>query len=635
MAIHRRLNDAPPAESADRQLSSRRIYRPSRGVLVFLGLVLVFAVVRSLGRLRNTFGRAGVESGVAGSVEALEGSFPVFGDGERFPYGRPGEYESVGRQAVAMEGWPPTHDEDEYCKSTTDEERQQKDWVEAKSRGVTAVMFTCRPYFDDQLISLSNIALTATSDGDTRMVIFGVAEESNLGRRLKAWLKPQCRWQITKTPPWTPWGKLLLEFRPEETFPDQSTSSPHCREWVLERNIQIGSVAYPDNTFHVHNNFLIPLFVDFLLSGLNSSDVPHELWLRDWPYRGKTIKIYELLGVLFPRIRKHSEVMPSEGAVCVATQLVWPQDSSKCIYYNNVAPWGNDAFWRGIVPAYQHQVFTSLRLKSYWKPPMDANGNSREAISVYPLVQHERLTVDFDVPSQDWSLPERPRILWTTRETTVPNRHIDRRSIAELSRALEGSGAIITMVWPETFGQYGIREWMELLQKADIIMGPFGSGLANVVYMRPGSQLVDFATTNHPFNPDFLAMARHSRVGYFCADVREFPRNADGGIIIPGELISPLAREIMSNYGLERGRPLPRLQDPIDLCDGGRNVFKQCKRPAGWHANASAYGSVMTPFSSSRCYYQHRGEERKCYGTAHIKKKECTFNRPHSLCTRS
>ncbi|EER02947.1 hypothetical protein Pmar_PMAR003804, partial [Perkinsus marinus ATCC 50983] len=49
----------------------------------------------------------------------------------------------------------------------------------------------------------------------------------------------------------------------------------------------------------VHNNFLIPLFADFLLSGLNGSDHPNELWLKDWPFhRGKTIKIYDLLGAL-------------------------------------------------------------------------------------------------------------------------------------------------------------------------------------------------------------------------------------------------------------------------------------------------------------------------------------------------
>ncbi|EEQ97701.1 hypothetical protein Pmar_PMAR004438 [Perkinsus marinus ATCC 50983] len=151
------------------------------------------------------------------------------------------------------------------------------------------------------------------------------------------------------------------------------------------------------------------------------------------------------------------------------------------------------------------------------------------------------------------------------------------------------------------------------LQETDIIIGPFGSGLANVVYMRPGTQLVDFATTNHPFNPDFLAMARHSRVGYFCmfiddnfvardiilgTDMRQFPRNHEGGVVLPDELIRPLADEVMANYELERQRPQPRLQDPvlnvkrlclhdryfqIDLCDGGKNVFTQCKRPSGWH----------------------------------------------------
>lgn len=110
MAISRRHNpevDVGESESPP----ERRHGGPGRGLVVLLGLLLVLSALGILSIQGGSFEERGIV--VVGKTRGLNGDFPVYGDAEKYPHGRPGEKESIGKEAIAIKGWPPAHDEDE------------------------------------------------------------------------------------------------------------------------------------------------------------------------------------------------------------------------------------------------------------------------------------------------------------------------------------------------------------------------------------------------------------------------------------------------------------------------------------------------------------------------------------------
>ena len=311
---------------------------------------------------------------------------------------------------------------------------------------------------------------------------------------------------------------------------------PTVRRWIGETSfLQVPHKAI-DNFFHFHNNFLVPLMLNVLLSG--SESVPRRLFLfKTWPpefqVESKSAARFGLSGL--PRTKKTGE---------------WPFNATHPSFFYTL-----------------HKLFAEVK----W--PVDELWEDGQALCFRRLVWSQMLTPSrypyFDyAPTEQLyrrhSVPNRVRdmirsaiglrappprdtlsLTWISRQATCGEANgIGRcvHNLKEVIGTLRASGHFGTVRVHDDFAKHSepalrdmqLRRLLKLLQETDVLIGVHGAGMGHIIYLNALSAVVElrdhFWYEQHTILI-YKAMARLQGCGYLSADVRRLPHTSTGYVL--------------------------------------------------------------------------------------------------------
>lgn len=170
-------------------------------------------------------------------------------------------------------------------------------------------------------------------------------------------------------------------------------------------------------------------------------------------------------------------------------------------------------------------------------------------------------------------------------------------------------------------GERGVRarDLLELLASTDVLVGMFGAGLWNGLFLRPGSLLVELKTTyGYSGNENGRGVANANGLAYYMADVRRFQpamregrsrgeiegRSGGGGSgahRYPRWWLRRLAVELHAAWRVEAARSATGRGAEAEAVHDGRCVFVWPLRRTP-RAPVPEGEPILTPSSQSTCY---------------------------------
>ena len=297
--------------------------------------------------------------------------------------------------------------------------------------------------------------------------------------------------------------------------------------WVHETSfLWIPHKAFPINLFHFYNNFFLPLWLNVILSG--SEQLAKRLFLfKLWPHRAS-----DMLTKTQPKWWPHNQTHPAFVYVLhkLFREVAWPVE--------DVWAGGRAVCFRRLV--WSQQLTTSrypYQATSYYEflfRNLSVATRARDAIQGVMGVPRPVLRL----PKAD---DHRPSVVWISRQSTCTvaqganaDKGIGRcvRNLAELLETLRRSGRFGSVSAIEDFSKRPessardeqLRSQLEVLKRADVMIGLHGAGMAHTIYLENKSvtiELLDnFYWESRSALKIYSAMARVQGCGYTAADMR-------------------------------------------------------------------------------------------------------------------
>lgn len=201
------------------------------------------------------------------------------------------------------------------------------------------------------------------------------------------------------------------------------------------------------------------------------------------------------------------------------------------------------------------------------------------------------------------------------RGSAYATRHVNNGSIHALQMEFHQRHGI-RMLALKAEDKISMASLLQLLQRTDALFGVFGANLANAIYLRPGALLLEFLTCfakpgfscagwvdNTPEagdqerNRDYLTLARHARLAYYCVDIRHFQNDINGGSMLPAAYVQRLAADFAITYAVERTKVTEGLRD---------GEAKLCEAAPCTKADATGASPALSSPNYSRCYMNLR-----------------------------
>lgn len=278
--------------------------------------------------------------------------------------------------------------------------------------------------------------------------------------------------------------------------------------------------ASPYNLFHFYNNLLLPLWQNVLLTG-SEQHHNHLFMFKLWPlYRS------EMLSQKWP----HNMSLPAFFYVLqkLFAEVVWPVEDA----WSRV---GKICFRRLVwsqqltTPRFPYQATSS---NEWIYRNLSVASRARDSI---------RKALSVPLPKQmPFGMQRRPSMVWISRQSGCsPVAHADPhtfgRCIGNLAETIDFMNTSMLFCSAQVIANFKrqstqmardmqLRDQLQVLQNADIMVGVHGAGLAHTVYLEARSVVVELKDNYYFQNRSgsiiYAAMARVQGCGYTAIDLR-------------------------------------------------------------------------------------------------------------------
>lgn len=310
--------------------------------------------------------------------------------------------------------------------------------------------------------------------------------------------------------------------------------------WVRETSfLWVPHKASPHNLYHFLNNLFLPLWRNAILSAsehlpkrlflfklwpLDLSGMLNKLQPKQWPHNMTMSAFFSVLQKLFLEVAWPVEDLWADGRAICFDRFVWSQQLRTTRF------------------PYQASTPQEWRYRD-----LNVSISARDAI---------RHALQVEPPSPRASSSDRPSVVWISRQSSCtpsrdPMKGIGRcvRNMGDVVDFLRRTKLFATVRVIDRFELHEdasardaqLREQLELLKTADILIGVHGAGLGHIAYLERRSAVVElldqFWFQRHYHNRSRLrqsavladaavqgtmysAMARVQGCGYVAADLR-------------------------------------------------------------------------------------------------------------------
>jgi hypothetical protein len=349
---------------------------------------------------------------------------------------------------------------------------------------------------------------------------------------------------------------------------------------IVDGTTLIAEPHHPDNNFHLHNDFILPVLYRILKSQSNNLSPQHSRTLLithgNQPRYKNRVVAFDVLYQLFGNVRYSLEQILQEpshnGIMCFERVIMGGR--SKLPYYSHMGRFGVDDRWKGVVPAIRDWVNTVHGIDDNVTRRLPSN-HVDEAIAIINNAKPQLTFVDR--PCQETS----SRCL---------------RNAPDLIRYLSQRFDVSLLSFPREQGRS--EQLMNMLQRmarTDILVGMHGAGLGHTVYLQPGTLLVEIKDYSNREKKLFLNMASLQDIGYYLYDA------------IPASRQSPntvLSDEEMEKFTEDLWRVWEQEQEYLLVRNSSDPILKgECLFPEYLETSQSKLSS----FDLSRCYLEKAG----------------------------
>ena len=422
------------------------------------------------------------------------------------------------------------------------------------------------PSHRDRLLVLRNVCLD-----QHRLIFFRNATAAALFDRIK---DPYRVWQSIAKP---------RAAAPEWVFEVANQDGGMSAErWINDTSFLYMPHRAVDNVFHFHNNFLLPLMLNVMLS--DSDHAPRRVFLfktwplvsngvradkhGKWPHEATHPALFYVLHKLFSEVVWPVDDLWASGERLCFRRFVWSQKLTPLSlpYYDHLT---SDRLYRmvGVMPRVRDLVRSAL------------------AVAALPAFR----------------AANSPSVLWISRQPTC---HAKVRTVASTSegRCIENLDQVLNgLRQSRLFGSVRVmddfklrhdakerdmylREQLEMLRDTDIMIGMHGAGLTNVLYLSERAALVElkgYFWFGEGFSLRiYQSMARLQGCGYMSVDIRP----AMGGSRLPNGTGYTLAKRhvtaiaTFARHGWQQAQNLSHAP-MMGYCCGEKRTKVSCRCP--------------------------------------------------------
>ena len=353
----------------------------------------------------------------------------------------------------------------------------------------------------------------------------------------------------------------------------------------------IGFIITPcriDNNFHLHNDVLLPTFIDLIESNLSfpllSTNITGYIFDGDNKQKENALILYWMLWIMFnDNIKSYEKEFSNNDITHCFKTLIWGQNRAP-LFYNQQGRFGIYQSQQSQIWYYQYYIFIKLGVKF-------DNFYENVAISISKIQKEKLLQL---TPTQIVT-KYRPKVMWITRLT-------GQRRMGNLKDVLryfqiKGFDIIECCDWSlihkslknDDKKMIILRDYIQKFQDIDILIGLHGAGLTNVLYMKPGSILIELKVPYGFAWASFANIASQMGIAYYTADVRRYCQPLCN---FKKKYIKTLIDEIKQRYKME-----------IIYGKDKTKLFENNKQFCTLQSPKRSDIEILRPFETSRCYH--------------------------------